>query len=400
MTTGTLGHRLEMLWVDDEPMLLESLTDVLRTADIQVHSVTNGTAALEYLEHVHSLKLPLDIIVTDNLHPGLRGPDLIRHIRDFPDEMTLQGGLRIRHLPIVLFSGSAHIAKQELENMGLDVPVLYKPTRIEELVRAIDEAVREYRERILSDLHNVGVAIQFEGGRFTLRNCYTVEGEGGGYESKYIDASTTDGPRRAAEAYRRLVLVADRHVVAERAILEFESLLNREGCTEADFQRFFRLHPEFLYQGLHIEHWAEPYLQDQSTGRIYKPDFILKSMFLPTRPWSWQIVDLKRPDVPVITNAHFYATLSQQVHKVVAQLRSYSEYFDNPANAEAIASRFGGVVRKPNLVAVIGHLPKEGLLEEYAKLRSQILDVALMTYSEILEFRRANLEWRSTLGIL
>lgn len=311
--------------------------------------------------------------------------------------MTMQGGLRIRHLPIVVHTAS--VFHEEIGSIDASIPILMKPEKDYSFLRAIDTVVRDYRDKILAELHHVGIAVQFQGGKFALCHCYAIDKKIG-FETKYIDATSQDGPTNATKAYRRLILIVDRHWSAQLAIQEFEFLLNHPGTSERDFQQFFRLHPEFLYQNCFVDHWAEPVLQSRRTGKEYKPDFILKSLFLPDRPWSWKIVELKRADVPLISNSSFHATLSQHVHKVASQLRNYSEYFDDPSNYNEIRTRFGTEIRKPKLVAIIGRLPKDGVLQEYSRLKNQLLDVAIVTYDEVLEFRRSQIEWRTSSGIL
>lgn len=382
---------LNALMVDDDGYHHDFYTPFMADADISLTIVPDSDSALRIFEHLHITKDPLDVFITDISHPGLPGPELIMKIRDLSDDLTMQGGLRLRHIPIVV--NSAFASSDEIARIDPTIPVVMKTHSMEELLKAIDDAVRDFRKRILEDLQHVGIGIRFKGGRYQLYHCYSLRKECG-FESRYIDATYDTYRQKAANAYLRLILIEDRHWSAQKAIQEFEYLLNSKKTKESDFQRFFSLHPEFLYQNSYIEHWSEPHLTDKSTGKLLKPDFILKSTFLPDRPWSWQIVDLKKPNVPLISNSKFHATLSHHVHKVVSQLRNYSEYFENPSNLDEINQKFGHQVRKPKLVAVIGRLPKYDQLQSYAKLTSQLFDVSIITYDEILEFRRSQAEWR------
>lgn len=394
---SSVTANLIALMLEDEPDLISSLVELLSLADISVTGVRDSDAALRHFDQINIGKTPLDIFITDGNHPGMRGPRLIRKIRDFPDEMTMQGGLRLRHIPIVTFSAS--IDHSEIAAIDPSIACVDKPSDAEVLLKAIDTSVRDYRDRILADLHHVGMGVQFTGGRFTLVQCYSLPA-GKRFESKYIDGSALRSGASASNAYRRLLLVSDRHWNAQLAIQELESLLNCDSTTERDLQHFFRLHPEFLYQNCVVDHWAEPQLHDKRSGQVFRPDFVLKSLFLPDRPWSWQVVDLKRPGVPLLTSTKFHAALSQHVHRVVAQLRDYSEYFDDPANQAEVEATFGSGIMKPKLVAVIGRLPKSGVLRDYARLKSQLLDVSIMTYDEVLEFRRSQIQWRSSLRLV
>ena len=377
--------------VEDNADLCQMFYRPLEDAGVTLTCFPDSDQVLKALHQVHLAKFPLDVFLTDNFHPGIPGPELIRKVRDLPDEWTMQGGLRIRHIPIIMQTATAR--PDNIKEIDDQIPVLLKPFLIEDLVGTIDKAVRGYRDRILNDLHHVGLAVTWQGGRMSLCQCYAID-KSQDFETKYFSAIRPHETDVPAQAYWRFVVIEDRHWSAEQAVAEFEALLNSNSTKERDFQHFFQLHPEFLYQNCFIDHWAEPTLKDGNSGEVIKPDFILKSMMLPHRPWSWQVVDLKRHNVPLLSSRRFHARLSHHVHSVVAQLRDYSEYFDNPANRREVERRFGSFLAKPKLMAIIGRIPKDGALEQFSKLRSRLLDVSIVTYDEILEFRRCQVERR------
>lgn len=392
--SGVLS-RLQALWLDDSDSIWGYFSEAMAIADIDATTVRDSEAALQRIRQICMARGILDVFITDFVHPGIWGAELIARIRSLPDEMTVQGGLRVRHIPIVVFTGQgSEFVDEQIRAVDSSVPIVSKPAKPEDLLRAIDSVIRDYRERILAELHNVGIAIRIEGGRCSLMRCFSL-GEKQPIETKYLSADAADGVASATHGFRRLVLVCDRNWSASRAVLELEYLLNERHAGEKELQRFFRLHPEFLLQNGSLEHWAEPVLRDRSSGTTIRPDFILKSMFLPERPWSWQIVDLKGPDVPLVVRRSFHATLSQHVHRVVSQLRNYSDYFSKPCNQDEIAAKFGTTLQHPKLVAVIGRLPRGESLQPYTDLRGRVMDVALITYDEILEFRRSQVEWRN-----
>lgn len=67
-------------------------------------------------------------------------------------------------------------------------------------------------------------------------------------------------------------------------------------------------------------------------------------------------------------------------------------YFADPRHRDTIRQRFGGIIPQPKLVALIGRLPNDDARERYTTLRTTLTDVALTTYDEILEFRRARVQ--------
>lgn len=383
--------QLHALLVEDEPSICAVYQTIFSSFDISLTIVHDGDHALSALSQLYLGGLPLDLLITDHNHRGVRGIDLIRKVCGLPDEWTLRGGLRIRHIPIILQSGVA--STLQAEDLRKTVPFLEKPYKIQELLHTMDRVLRQYREEILQELHYVGLAITWKAGQLRISPCYALD-KRKALESKHFVISNWAELDKTASAYCKLLLLEDRQWSAEIAIAEFESLINSPRTVEHDFQRFFRLHPEFLYQTCFIDHWAEPHLRDRESGKVYKPDFILKAMALPDRPWAWQVVDLKRHNVPVLANKHFHEDFSHYIQRAITQLRDYSQYFVNPANRDDIEDKFGASVLRPKLTAVIGRLPKQTEVSRFAELRERILDVSITTYDEILEIRRSRIEFQ------
>ncbi len=78
MTAGIPAVKRHVVFVDDEPDLLDSLSRLLRTgrAERRVTFVPSGAAALELLATE-----PVDVIVTDMMMPGMDGAALLKEIR-------------------------------------------------------------------------------------------------------------------------------------------------------------------------------------------------------------------------------------------------------------------------------------------------------------------------------
>ena len=111
-----------VLFVDDEPQVLESLRDALRPwrRELAMDFAPDGASALEKLE-----REPFDAVVSDMRMPGMDGATLLRHVQE----------LRPATVRIVL-SGYA-----EIEPVARAATVahrfLAKPCDVEELVRVI-----------------------------------------------------------------------------------------------------------------------------------------------------------------------------------------------------------------------------------------------------------------------
>ena len=90
----------------------------LRLNGYQVNCVETGTEALSLAKNEH-----FDLFLVDNWLPGLNGPELTRHIREF-DQTT----------PILFYSGAAYeVDKRAAFDAGAQ-GYLIKPIDIERLV--------------------------------------------------------------------------------------------------------------------------------------------------------------------------------------------------------------------------------------------------------------------------
>ena len=66
-----------MLFVDDEPSVLEGLGRLLRrTPDLVIHTASSGTDALALLA-----RQPIDVIISDKRMPGMDGEDLLDEVQ-------------------------------------------------------------------------------------------------------------------------------------------------------------------------------------------------------------------------------------------------------------------------------------------------------------------------------
>lgn len=86
-------NRPTILCVDDDPMVLASLSAQLRGAFGGACSLETAESAEEALEAIHELSgsgLRLIVIVSDWLMPGLRGDELLRQVHaEHPDIMKV-----------------------------------------------------------------------------------------------------------------------------------------------------------------------------------------------------------------------------------------------------------------------------------------------------------------------
>lgn len=117
--SGEAG-RDTVLVVDDNPESLHFLIDTIERAGMTVLIATNGSNALELLEHVAP-----DLILIDAIMPGLDGFDTTRAIKKQP---------RLADIPVIFMTGLTETehAVRALDAGGVDY--VRKPIAIEELL--------------------------------------------------------------------------------------------------------------------------------------------------------------------------------------------------------------------------------------------------------------------------
>lgn len=119
--------RAKILFVDDDPDLLESLEDALRKKPYDILTTDNAGRALEMLG-MHDI----DVIVSDERMPGLVGSELLTQAR-------------VRHPDVVriLLTGQAGMdAIARAVNEGQIFKYLSKPIEPAMLHEAIEEALK------------------------------------------------------------------------------------------------------------------------------------------------------------------------------------------------------------------------------------------------------------------
>ena len=80
-----------ILIIDDDPHVRETLRLVMRPKDYAIHSTGNGEIGLAMIDEIKP-----DLIILDLMLPGLSGLEIIKRVRSRPD---------LAHIPIIVISG-------------------------------------------------------------------------------------------------------------------------------------------------------------------------------------------------------------------------------------------------------------------------------------------------------
>ena len=113
---------LEILLVDDDPLIRHVIADELEEAGHFVTPAVGGEAALELLHDGG----PFDLILVDYTMPGMSGSELVRHVA------TLVPDAKIAIL-------TGHTTLPEGEEAPL-CPVITKGVRMSEMIKAVEAA--------------------------------------------------------------------------------------------------------------------------------------------------------------------------------------------------------------------------------------------------------------------
>ena len=121
MSDGTVKA---LLFVDDEPSLVEFVKELFEDEGYKVHGETDAQTALAYfLEHPDAF----DLVITDQTMPGMLGTEFARSVRAVNTT-----------IPIILCTGfSDEIAQKALSEKVVDA-LLQKPVRALTLIEAVE----------------------------------------------------------------------------------------------------------------------------------------------------------------------------------------------------------------------------------------------------------------------
>lgn len=152
--TPQLSDQRHVLIVDDEPQILETLTDLLED-NFQIHTTTNGKEALKILS-----EFPIAVLVTDQRMPGLEGDEILVRAAEF--------SLATR----VLLTGYADLESvTRAVNRGHIYAYIAKPWKPSDLLMTLERAAEHHdlvksfqQERLLLEelMENIPDAIFFK----------------------------------------------------------------------------------------------------------------------------------------------------------------------------------------------------------------------------------------------
>jgi hypothetical protein len=318
--------------------------------------------------------------------PEPRPPDILEplaaalhaiSLSELPETRAMPDGRRWSALPVLLLVAKADLPEAEevaarLKADGYPQIALSTLSADYDYSGSVLKAlVKRYRQEVLCELDNLGFVVTYEAGRYRLGPALKPRIDLIGY---YYFGPADQRPDH--------FVTIDRDLIGIQLEIElFESLINLQAASEADFQRFFEEHPHFLsLLSMPLSHVQ---LRD-GAGKLVVPDFILKPVVAAQRDSRWEVLDLKRPQASLIVGRGSRRRLSHEVMKAVRQLRDYGDYFADPRNTATVEQALGHQLRRPKLGVLIGRMVETDV-EALEVEQSRMPDVRIITYDEILE---------------
>jgi len=118
---------MRVLLVDDDPLILDVIAEVLSFDGHDVAVASNGQAALDCFSAALDTASPFEVVVTDLGMPDVNGIQVANRIR------ALSGAVRI-----ILLTGWGERAREEDDFPDTVDRLLGKPVRIDELRAALE----------------------------------------------------------------------------------------------------------------------------------------------------------------------------------------------------------------------------------------------------------------------
>lgn len=352
--------------------------------NVELEDFGDGISVLRRLNEISAINHHIDFITTDITRPGMDGFELMKKIRELPEEMLYSNGLRLRHIPIIVISAWCDV--KAINAIDKDIKYTNKPHNpLMEIVNSI----ASYRRKVTDDFINKGFAIQFEEGKYVVSEAFEMP--------PFIDTKYFQGiSNKASQAITRLILVQSSTAVAKASIVMFEDLINRNSTSEKELHEFIRLYPEFLLDNNFDILYSENSFKNNR--RKYRTDLLAQPRGLRNDGDKWTIVELKKHTEKILTNKKYHSNFTKAVYNGITQLKNYQEYFSDLSNENEIRKKFNGVLPNPKLCLIIGQTPKEKS-NLFSKMKNQFPEINIITYDEVLNFRKIKIQYLESLGL-
>src|ERR1035437_573076 len=288
---------------------------------------------LSYLRLTSATLAHVDVIVcnadtepdgTPRLYTLEKAVRMVNQVADLPEFIAMRDGRKWKMIPFVIIGEKAFYFEQVSDLTGRHARVIPPNPFTDGILRRIQEEVDTYYDRLLQEYDNRGMMVRIVKGRTQISPALMRKKKFEESEYYYVAAD-----RRKLARNRWLTVIRDNEGVrADVAMLE--QLLNIN-ASEQEMQRFFEEHPAILMQarlGIPISH---PSYVSPKPNTL---DFAFTPILGAQDGDSVDLLELKRPDAPLLNNLRLHRGLSMALHRAIDQVRDYGRRLSDPLNAE------------------------------------------------------------------
>ncbi len=338
-------------------------------------------------------QLHVDLVISDVIFPSDTFQDNVDFFR-LSQENYSDNNFKLSSIPIIIHTDLYDTADVKALDVDKIIP---KPLNINNntFANEVLDLVKEWRKKIYDDLEILGIGIDYDFAKSDLGYAVRVKSE----QTKILSKGFLFKQQRLPYQW-----LNKEFFEYEASIEELENLINlylalpKEKLQrirwEDQLQAFFVNHPKFLFENNYLNYWSQPKLDIPESNRFYKPDFVVK-------PYSyglgknWEIIDLKLPLQEFLQKTNFHKTFTGKFFKCLKQIRDYKAYFMDDKNKAPIEKVLNFHPKFPRLTLVVGR--QNLLFEQQDKIHHELnainsADVYLLTYDEIIENQKLNLQ--------
>lgn len=182
------------------------------------------------------------------------------------------------------------------------------------------------------------------------------------------------------------ILAKRTNLILRKYFDEFQFLLNQKGLKETDIQKYIEKHPEFFRMLGYKEIYPQIVLEKED-GSSLIPDFILQ----PVGDEWCDLLELKLPSKKIAVGTGDRIRFSKEVTELVAQMREYSAFFENPKFQRQIKDKYKLNCYKPKMIGMIGQKPQINDEQQFRRLMTTYADLKIMTFDELLKIAQTRL---------
>jgi hypothetical protein len=308
---------------------------------------------------------------------------LAEKIRNLNDELCLPSGVRVKAIPIVVASLLEiaglmnHSTAQKIDECQVNIAwcVMRKPGR--NFADEVSAVITDWRRALYQELDYVGFTLGFnDQGMIELSHALQRKRR----ESFFLNAIASPAGLRTGG----LVLVPEHINQHMQTFLELRDICSNLEATAARHQtkpelylhQFLDRNPQLLYRGFFSKHWSEQCLAPGT-----RPDFVLQSVINSESINTWEVLEMKRPDVVLLRRRQFAAALV----KGLKQLRRYQLAIQTQESHKRQRKIFNTVLQQPRYSLLIGRSFDPDFAEEFREvhLNSDFNDISIIQYDEL-----------------